>query len=48
MLCCKERKNILKESHILTHIALLKGMLYVKNTAYCAANLAFLKGILLL
>ena len=56
ILCChkgqcsvvRSEKNILKESHISKHIALLKGMLYVKNTAYCAAILAFLRGILLL
>ena len=44
----KERKNILKKSHISKHIALLKGMFYLKNTAYCAATLAFLEGKLLL
>ena len=38
----KERKNILKESHISKHIALLKGMLYVKNTALCS-NIGFSK-----
>ena len=44
MLCCKERKNILKESHISKYVALLRGMPCVNNIAFCAGILVQKRG----
>ena len=44
MLCCKERKNILKESHISKYVALLRGMPCVNNIAFCAGILVKKRG----
>ena len=42
------KEHLFNSAHSFKHVALLKGMLYVNNTAFFAETLIFLKGVLLL
>jgi hypothetical protein len=44
----RSEKAFFNNAHSFKYIALLKGMLYVNNTAFFAETLIFLKGVLLL